>query len=199
MHMRFLVLFFLILMVSGMVWGAPVYAHQIKTSGTMSILQHSDPNDEPVAGMTTTLYLNITDSAGTFSAQHCDCTVYIAPYRSLETIETTGVSFDFETGLTHTYNENYSLEYVFPDRDVYAIVVEGAPRESGKFSPFRIVFDIRVAHEVSPSKEDQGDAVQAHEQPYGAPYRNLMHITLTTGILSVLISLAILVRKRIKK
>jgi hypothetical protein len=172
-----------------------VSAHQIKSDGSISILQHSDPNDNPLAGTTTTLYLNFTDTENKFSASECACVVYIAPYAELDSITETGDVFNFARGdLMHSYNENYLFEYIFPKRDIYAIVVEGTPLEGASFTPFRIVFDLRVA-DIAPGTEELVATLPSQEEVRELGYLNII---LTTGVLFLILIFGILVQKRFR-
>ncbi len=125
--------------------GAPAEAHQIKNDGSMSVMLHSDPNDDPYAGLPATLYFTFTDKDKQFVLEDCDCRVYIAPYSNLPAIEEKGFFRDLNSKDIARVYGSYSFEYVFPRKDVYAVVVEGEPKEGAHFDPFEIVFDLRIA------------------------------------------------------
>ncbi len=50
-------------------------AHEIKKSGTLEVLLHMEPGDDPVAREEAQLYFSVTDSNEKFSYSNCDCTV----------------------------------------------------------------------------------------------------------------------------
>jgi hypothetical protein len=120
-------------------------AHQIKTDGSMSVLLHTDPNDDPYAGMPAMLHFVFTDSEKQFKMEDCECHAYISPYNQREAIEKKGFVADLNApNITRVYG-SYTFEYVFPQRDVYAVLVKGAPKNGAAFKPFSMLYDLRIA------------------------------------------------------
>ncbi|MBV9159436.1 MAG: hypothetical protein JO019_02440 [Candidatus Kaiserbacteria bacterium] len=119
-------------------------AHVLKTSGTMGIVLHLDPEDEPQAGVVTPIYLAFKDTAGRFKFSECDCRMYIAPYAQKDSIDTSKASDAFLH--THGGDElNADATFVFPKPDVYALEVVGTPKDGSSFTPFTVLYDVRVA------------------------------------------------------
>lgn len=131
-------------------------AHQFVSDGEFTILQHSEPNDMPYAGTSTKLYFIFDTTPKGFSAEDCNCILYIAPYSELETIETAGERFEYGADVIHERGSNHVLWYTFPKGDVYALVVKGDPRIPGSFEAFRIVLPLRVEHGVEAGARIEG-------------------------------------------
>lgn len=124
--------------------GISAEAHQVKTDNGVTVLFHVDPSDEPYSGTTTRMYLAFSSKTGQFDADACDCIISIVPYDLLPDISSKGTRIDVTTHPEKMMG-GYSFSYIFPRHDVYAVMLEGAPREGASFTPFRIVYDLRVA------------------------------------------------------
>ncbi len=138
MSRPFLILFLLAVFVS-----VPADAHQIKTDHGITVLLHVDPSDEPYSGTTTRMYLAFSSKTIDFKPEECDCTIYVASYDKLDKIKEEGARIDVAS-MERVYG-SASFSYIFPRHDVYAVVLEGTPKEGVNFEPFRIVYDLRVA------------------------------------------------------
>lgn len=172
-----------------------VFAHQFQSDGTMRIMQHSDPDDSPIAASTTRLYLSFTDSEKKFSGTACDCIVYIAPYSEREDITSRGTKYVMGEGAFQSlYGENYVIEHVFPKKNVYAITVIGVPRDGTSFTPFQIEFPLRVER-TSPDAPARPTSLPQEETPF------MLYVILgviTIALISVMVALGILVVRRFR-
>lgn len=121
---------------------APVYAHVLKTDGSIGIIMHIDPGDDPVANSQSILFFNIKDERGKFDLNKCSCQVNILK----------GGKNIFSTSLSQT------VPYTFPGRDVYQVNVVGTPLNQGDFQPFNINFDVRVDKDVGTQPTTQGNS-----------------------------------------
>ncbi len=168
-------------------------AHQTKISGSVSVLQHADPNDDPIIGTSSVLYLHFSDTQAKFKGEECNCVVYVAPYDQLNSIEATGSQFVFGSEeVRHLYGENYAFPYVFPRKGIYAIVVVGTPKDGQSFEPFRIVFDLRVDRGSGSSEAQSRTSSMPH-----TTHSHLMTALLITGTAFILGIVGILIRKYI--
>ena len=126
-------------------YSMPVFAHVLKTDGSVGAVIHVDPDDEPHAGTQSTIFLEFHDRAGEFSFEKCDCTLSIA------------------SGGKTVYSQNFKdltldgssigTSFVFPDSGVYKIKVDAEPQAGAKFKDFQLVFDMRVLPGDSTSGE----------------------------------------------
>ncbi len=99
---------------------------------------HINPEDEPIAGMNSTLFFELKDRKSSFTPDTCACTV---------SIEERGVSVYSQPLFQNTTNEkslDASVTYTFPQKDIYSIIVNGKPLRQGEFEPFSVQFDVRV-------------------------------------------------------
>jgi hypothetical protein len=153
-------------------------AHQIKTDHGITVLLHVDPSDEPFSGTTTRMYLVFTNK-DQIDPDQCDCIAYIAPYSKLDNIKEEGTHFNFSTQ-TERVMGSYSISHVFPRHDVYAVVLEGSPKEGASFEPFRIVYDLRVA---------RGEEVASASAPIKSSWQNFIitHRYILAGSLALLL------------
>jgi hypothetical protein len=128
----------------------PTLAHVTKSDGDMKVMMHLDPDDEPLAGSSTKLHLLFRHAQQSFELSNCDCAVWIAPYKDLASIEATGTHIPLSEDMREASDSRvYATTTTFPTRGIYALVVEGTPREESAFKPFRVVFDTRVDQESS--------------------------------------------------
>lgn len=123
------------------------YAHILSVDGAMGVTLHVDPQDEPLAGVPSRIYVLFSPKSGTyFALEHCDCRLRI---------EKGGTQL-VEMSVTHEAEhagDSHVLTYAFPERGVYRVVVEGASASGPLFDPFSVHFDLRVA-EVGVTGED---------------------------------------------
>lgn len=119
----------------------PAQAHILAVDGSMGVTLHVDPQDEPLAGVPSRVYVLFSPKRGSyFSLDECDCRVRIEK----------GGSVLAERSVTHEAEhagDSHVVSYEFPERGVYRVVVEGAPVGAPLFEPFRVSFDLRVARE----------------------------------------------------
>ena len=115
---------------------APLFAqaHTLKTMGDVGVLLHVDPDDEPLAGETATLYVDIKSAQKNAS---CGCTLSIS--QNSATIYTTTLK-----------GASAAVPYVFPAAGIYQITVAstGAPMPA-----FTLTFDQRV---MRPASQESG-------------------------------------------
>lgn len=116
-------------------------AHVLKTDGTIGAVLHIDPNDEPVAGLPSSFFLEFKDTDGKFSSQNCDCHATI--YESGKLIYSQPIFQNSDEG---------GFSYTFPQKDVYIVTVNGKPKDGTGFTPFTLTYDIRVAKDGNVAK-----------------------------------------------
>ena len=113
-------------------------AHTLKTDGSISVIMHTDPDDDVVAGEPATVYFSVSDAANQFSARDCDCTIQISEAGRLLASEA------LTPDNTATSIFSYQMPFTFPDRAAYRVILAGEPKSSGQFSRFQIGFDLEV-------------------------------------------------------
>jgi hypothetical protein len=110
-----------------------VSAHTLKLDGSIGVLTHLEPDDAPVAGQPTKIYIEITDTANQFAPSVCDCTLaVIYEGRAIETLPVT------------VAGSVTNLSYTFPNSGVYELKITGRPVATAQFRPFTATFDYYV-------------------------------------------------------
>ena len=112
----------------------PVFAHVLKTDGTIGAILHIQPDDNPKSGTPTTYELAFKDTNYQFSIQNCNCTV---------TIRQNDKTLD--TGPLIASSAHVSKNrYTFQNPGVYTLNVSGQPTQPNDFAPFSLTYTIRV-------------------------------------------------------
>src|SRR5579885_451375 len=96
---------------------APVYAHVLKSDGSIGAVMHIDPNDDPVANSPATFFFEIKDKTNKFTPQNCDCRVDI--YENGKVI----YSDSLFVGSSFNNISSPVFQYTFPQKDVYQVQV----------------------------------------------------------------------------
>lgn len=126
------------------------FAHVLKTSGSIGVVMHINPEDEPVARRESTLFFELKDKSNSFRPDTCDCNVEIREKGDIIYSQPL-----FQNATTANPLEA-SAKYTFPQKDVYTIILNGRPLHSGDFKPFSVQFAVRVerttgSDEIAPS------------------------------------------------
>lgn len=109
-----------------------VSAHILQTDGSIGAIMHVNPDDDPIAGAPSTFFWEFKDTTNQFKIENCDCTVSILQ---------NGKTIDEEPLTTPDFT------YTFPEKNVYQIHVMGHPKQGASFSPFMLLYDVRVSRE----------------------------------------------------
>lgn len=123
-------------------------AHELKTDGSISVLLHINPDDDPIAGQLSELLFLTQDKEKRFNTENCDC------YAS--------VSYNNETMFTSPLfkaNSSYrgifapAIPYTFPQKGIYTVRLTGEPKNISGFQSFSISYDVRIEKDAkSPIK-----------------------------------------------
>lgn len=111
---------------------APAWGHQIASNNGVSVQVHVNPNDEPVAGVPTTIWVVRVKSLkkGTFSWATCRC--------RLKVFDSSGaVVQDAPTKVART-------PVTFPEAKAYGITFSGRVKRNGLWRPFKVSYAIRA-------------------------------------------------------
>lgn len=128
----------LVILSSWYVWQPiPVAAHYLMTDGTMGVLIHLDPDDDPIAGESATFYLDFKDKSSQFLLEDCNCTVTI----------TKGDTSVLQTTMEGQKGLSYLQKYTFPAKGVYQLQITGKPKKANTFKAFKVTYDIRVSRQ----------------------------------------------------
>lgn len=117
----------------------PVFAHVVKSDGTVGAVIHIDPEDDPVAGGENTIYLEFKDTTGKFNLPDCDCKLTI----SKDSQEVSSQSF---SSTSESEPLSAVIPFVFPEKGIYEVKISGASKTSD-FPNFVFTYDVRVARD----------------------------------------------------
>lgn len=108
---------------------ALVSAHFLAMSGDIGAVLHTNPDDDPIAGLPTVFYIDIKQRSSAFDLANCDCSVILSQ------------------GNTSLYSQALTLPsftYTLPAKGVYGFDLKGSPIKGALFKPFTLHWDIRA-------------------------------------------------------
>lgn len=116
-----------------------VSAHFLNTVGDIGITLHVDPDDDPIPGKQAYLYFLFNNN---FNLGACNCTI---------TIKEQGKQIFQQQLVKEKVSKSSiwgtSIPYVFPQNDVYQIILSGQPKIKNIFQPFTTSWYFRVDSE----------------------------------------------------
>jgi hypothetical protein len=116
-------------------------AHEVRVSQDVGGTIHIEPNDRPVIGRKTRIWIALTRRGGiSIPYEQCDCQMEV---RSL-TNRQIQVQISPSLSIINRYLGMPSLEVIFPEVGRYEIKIVGTPRHDAKFKPFELVFKTNV-------------------------------------------------------
>lgn len=129
------------------------FAHMAVTSGTINVLMHTEPKDEPIALEKSIIHFGITDTSGKFKTQNCYCKVTIFA-NDKKVLSKFLLNFPYNKSLYNAY-----LPVIFPKIALYRIELSAVPIVEGDFAPFYASFDLRVDNSIT--KSDNNPVIPA--------------------------------------
>lgn len=114
---------------------SPIFAHTLKTDGSIGAVIHIDPEDDPIIGEPAYFFFDFKDKDGKFKAEDCTCVATIS--RDNQVLATQTLAAD-------TSLQSSSFSYTFPEKGVYHIEVSGQPLSTNGFQSFKLNYDLRV-------------------------------------------------------
>ena len=119
-----------------------VFAHILKVDGKIGVTMHIDPDDQPVAGKESKIFVDIQDQSGRFNPSNPEsCNCFLSIYFQEKVL----TKMSLVSGGTYA-----QLRYNFPKSGAYTLVIEGSPSGTGKvFQAFRTEFEYYALGSVS--------------------------------------------------
>lgn len=121
---------------------ATVAAHVLKVDGSIGVIIHVSPDDDPIAGQESEFFFEFKDKEGKFSPEKCDCSISITTNGN-EIVREQLFSTNTDASL-----KNANFSYVFPQKGVYIISLIGTPYTPDMFQKFSLTYDLRVERTV---------------------------------------------------
>jgi hypothetical protein len=136
-------------------------AHEIKTSGTLNILLHMEPLDNPAAKEDAQLLFSVEDTAAKFKFADCTCRVIVKSFDNKELLNRLVTPADDAPD----WGVNVArIEFVFPEIGIYRVSLQGTSKNN-TFTDFNLEYDKRIEREsvnesLSKVEEDSEDWFQ---------------------------------------
>jgi hypothetical protein len=120
---------------------APAWSHQIASNNGVSVQVHVNPNDEPIAGEPTTVWVvRVKAKDAVFSWKTCRCRLTV--FDSSGTVLLASAATVPKTPVT------------FPEPKAYGITFAGRVKRKGVWRTFKVTYAIRAgASETPPPTE----------------------------------------------
>lgn len=116
-------------------------AHEVRTSQDVGATIHIDPNDRPIAGQKTRIWIALTKRGGEIIPyEKCNCQMEV---RSL-TDRTIKFTISNSSSILDRFLGLPSLEVTFPQIGRYELKLNGSPRDDADFAPFELTFTTNV-------------------------------------------------------
>lgn len=116
-------------------------AHVLKVSDNIGVTIHVDPDDDPIVGIESNIYLEFKDKTNQFSFIDCDCII---------TISTNGTVLS-SGSIGNSSLTSASYKFIFPEKNIYKIDVKGKSKSENSFPEFSVGFEIRVDRDPTTS------------------------------------------------
>ena len=139
-------IFSILLTICSLGWFAPVaFAHFPASDGSITVILHTDPDDNPIAGQPAQVYADVSDSTGKFKASNCNCDLIISQNNT--------VLFNHLLQATTQSNSIFSFQtpFTFPNAGTYHITISGNPKTPGAFQTFQVDYNIPVIQKPTPT------------------------------------------------
>lgn len=160
-----------LILTSCLLFTNPVFAHSLKSSGSINALMHINPNDDPVAGQNSEILFLISDKDKKFQAENCNC---IASVIKNNNELFSSPLFKGKTSYHGIFAP--AIPFVFPGKGIYTIKLTGQPKNNEDFQAFSISYDIRV----------EKDANTPPTPPFKKPLGYALTIIVLIGIIYVI-------------
>jgi hypothetical protein len=111
---------------------APAWSHQIASNNGVSVQVHVDPNDEPIVGQATTVWVvRVKARDAVFAWKTCRCRMNV--FDSSGAVLLNSIATAPRTSVT------------FPEAKAYGITFSGRVKRKGIWRPFRVSYAIRAS------------------------------------------------------
>lgn len=126
-----------------------VYAHLLKTDGSIGAVLHIDPGDDPIAGLPSGFFLEFKDKLGRFKPGNCDCKAIILK-AGKQIYSQSLIDQSSDNG-----GDSATFTFTFPSKGEYQLKIDGKNSGGVSFEPFELGYDIDVDKEAKKSSFDQ--------------------------------------------
>ena len=118
-------------------------AHTIATAGSLEVLLHVDPDDQPRSSEPATLYVSFSDSSGRFNLAQCACRLEVS--RNGQSLSSGALKPDPGSRSLALY------PITFARPGVYHVALTGRPAAGSSWAKFAVGYDLRVEPGKAPA------------------------------------------------
>lgn len=136
--LKYTLTLFLIIAACGFT-GTPATAHELKTDGTISVLLHINPDDDPAANQPSELLFLITDASQKFNPDNCNCQATV-----LDNDQAIFSSSLFTSKSSYGSIFAPAIPYTFLHKGIYTVQLTGTPKNPNEFQSFSFSYIIRI-------------------------------------------------------
>lgn len=122
-------------------------AHELKTDGSLSVLIHINPDDDPIAGQPSELLFLTSDKEKKFNTENCNCKASVA-YNDAVLFSSPLI----KAGSSYRGIFAPAIPYTFPHKGIFTVTLTGVPKTPGTFQEFSISYDIRIEKDATTPK-----------------------------------------------
>lgn len=156
-------------------------AHETMREGNVAMFVHIDPSEQPIIGVPTTIFINLTNTEKSFAVKECECSLIVAHDDAVLMTVPLEASDDPEAfGIA-----GVPVTFVTPGS--YELTVSGTPKVTGLFDPFSIGEDITVV-------SDGTLGTKSDHHQHGSSIIHFLHFALLWG--SIGASTVVIYRER---
>jgi hypothetical protein len=125
----------------------PILAHEVRVDGNVAITFHLEPNHSPKVGQEARVWFALTLKGGTpIPLDMCDCQLVVERLPKPK-----GTSQPLMKPLLRAIDvEKYqgipASTLVFPKPGIYQLELSGKPKKTGKFLPFKSIYQVTVTN-----------------------------------------------------
>ena len=126
---------------------APIkIAHEVKVSSEIGGTIHIDPNDRPIAGKKSRVWIALTRRGGeTVPYSSCNCQMEIQSQSDRNLKFSPDRSFSFLDRFLEQFLGLPSVSVIFPQVGRYQLKLTGTAKNGSDFQPFELVFTTNVS------------------------------------------------------
>lgn len=114
-------------------------AHITQSHGDLSVLFHTDPDDDPIVGQPAVLHFAVSYKNNPVKAQNCACGLIIKDEQGKVLLSKSDLSLQAGPSIY-----TFAVPFVFPQKAVYSIVLSLNYKAENSFQPFTFLYNLRV-------------------------------------------------------
>lgn len=161
-------------------------AHTVKTARDVAATFHLEPNHNPKAGETTTVWFALTQAGGQpIPLGECNCRLEVKQVEQvIDTVPLQPISAE-------QYQDIPGGNVVFPKVGIYQLIFSGSAKDGESFQPFALQYDVTVqpGNAIAVASPNAVTATAATADPVDRPPASTLFKPIGLGLMGVAIML----------